>query len=359
MRILVTGGAGFIGGSVVRRLISETAHDVLNIDKLTYAASKESLAGVEGNPRYAFRRIDICDEAAVREAFRAFRPDAVMHLAAESHVDRSIDGPTAFLQTNAMGTLCLLEAARAYLSDLDETARARFRFHHVSTDEVFGALGADDPPFSDATPYDPRSPYSASKAAADHLVRAWGHTYGLPVLITNCTNNYGPYHFPEKLIPLMIIKALKGEKLPVYGRGDNVRDWLYVDDHAEALIAVVERGRAGETYCIGGRAERTNLQMVTRIAELVDALAGPLPTGKPRTDLISFVADRPGHDFRYAMDISKIEREIGWRPTRSPEDGLQETVAWFLVNRGWWQPLQERYAGERLGERKTPAAANA
>ena len=359
MRILVTGGAGFIGSAVIRRLIGETDHHVLNVDKLTYAASKESLASVEGSLRYGFRRIDICDAAAVEQAFRAFRPDAVMHLAAESHVDRSIDGPKAFLQTNAVGTLCLLEAARAHWGSLDEAGRARFRFHQVSTDEVFGALGADDSPFCDTTPYDPRSPYSASKAAADHLVRAWGHTYGLPIIVTNCTNNYGPYHFPEKLIPLMIIKALNGEKLPVYGRGENIRDWLHVDDHAEALIAVVERGRVGETYCIGGCAERTNLQIVTRIAELVDALAEPLASGRPRTELISFVADRPGHDFRYAMDISKIERELGWQPSRSPETGLEQTVAWFLANRSWWEPLRERYAGERLGVHKAPAAADA
>lgn len=359
MRILVTGGAGFIGSAVVRRLIAATQHEVFNIDSLTYAASKDSLMSVEGTPRYRFGRHDICDEAAVERVFHDFRPEAVMHLAAESHVDRSIDGPKAFVRTNAVGTLSLLEAARAYWSALDETKRNTFRFHHVSTDEVFGALSPDDPAFSETTPYDPRSPYSASKAAADHLVRAWGHTYGLPVLITNCTNNYGPYHFPEKLIPLMIIKALNGERLPVYGRGENVRDWLYVEDHAEALIAVLERGRVGETYFIGGRTERTNLEVVKQIAELVDELAGPLPSGRPRTELISFVSDRPGHDFRYAMDISKIERDLGWRPSRSLEDGLRETVAWFLANRSWWQPLLERYAGERLGVDKAPATASA
>ncbi len=359
MRILVTGGSGFIGSAVIRRLIKETPHHILNIDKLTYAASQDALASVDQDPRYSFRRVDICDQGAVGQAFHDFRPDAVMHLAAESHVDRSIDGPKDFLQTNAVGTLSLLEAARGYLSERDEAARAAFRFHHVSTDEVFGALAFDDPPFSDATPYDPRSPYSASKAAADHLVRAWGHTYGLPTVITNCTNNYGPYHFPEKLIPLTIIKALKGEPLPVYGRGDNVRDWLYVDDHAEALIAVVERGRIGETYCIGGRAERTNLEIVRRIAELVDASAEPLPNRHPRTDLITFVADRPGHDFRYAMDISKIEQELGWTPSWTLEDGLRETVAWYISNAGWWQPLRDRYGGERLGVSKTPAAADA
>ena len=359
MRILVTGGAGFIGSEVIRGLIAETGHDVFNLDKLTYAASKDSLASVERSPRYRFGRHDICDQAAVTKVFRDFRPGAVMHLAAESHVDRSIDGPKAFLQTNAVGTLCLLEAARGYWSGLDEPDRSGFRFHHISTDEVFGALGVEDSPFCETTPYDPRSPYSASKAAADHLVRSWGHTYGLPILITNCTNNYGPYHFPEKLVPLMIIKAINGETLPVYGRGENVRDWLHVDDHAEALIAVVERGRVGETYFIGGRAERTNLEVVTEIANLVDELAGPLPSGCPRHELISFVADRPGHDFRYAMDISKIERELGWRPSRSLEGGLRETVAWFLANRSWWQPLRTRYAGERLGVSGTPAIVSA
>jgi dTDP-glucose 4,6-dehydratase len=359
MRILVTGGAGFIGSAVVRRLIERTGHSVLNVDKLTYAASPMSLATVEADPRYDFRAIDICDEVAVTGVFRDFQPDAVMHLAAESHVDRSIDAPSAFVETNAVGTLRLLEAARAYWGNLDREGRALFRFHHVSTDEVFGALSAGDPPFAEATPYDPRSPYSASKAAADHLVRAWGHTYGLPILVTNCTNNYGPYHFPEKLIPLMIIKALRGEALPVYGRGENVRDWLHVEDHVEALIAVVERGRPGETYFIGGGAERTNLDVVTRIAELVDALAGPLPSGRRRSELITFVPDRPGHDFRYAMDVSKIERELGWRPSRSFESGLKETVAWYLANASWWQPLMRRHVGARLGTLKTPIAAGA
>jgi dTDP-glucose 4,6-dehydratase len=358
MRILVTGGAGFIGSAVIRRLIATTAHEVLNLDKLTYAASLASLAAVESNPRYSFRRCDICDETGVRRAFEDFQPDAVMHLAAESHVDRSIDGPKVFLQTNALGTLCLLESARAYWSSMEGTQRDGFRFHHISTDEVFGALQPGEPPFSNSTPYDPRSPYAASKAAADHLVRAWGHTYGLPVLVSNCTNNYGPYHFPEKLIPLMIIKALNGEALPVYGRGENVRDWLFVDDHAEALIRVVERGRVGKTYFIGGCAERTNLEVVTRIAELVDALAGPLPSRR-RVDLISFVADRPGHDYRYAMDTSKIETELGWRPSHDLESGLKETVAWYVENRTWWQPLRERYAGERLGASRATAVAGA
>jgi dTDP-glucose 4,6-dehydratase len=359
MRILVTGGAGFIGSALIRRLIGRTGHSVLNVDKLTYAASPASLAPVDADPRYSFRSIDICDAASLTSAFADFRPDAVMHLAAETHVDRSIDGPDTFVETNAVGTLRLLEAARAYWSGFDTGKRASFRFHHVSTDEVFGALGADDPPFSETTPYDPRSPYSASKAAADHLVRAWGHTYGLPILVTNCTNNYGPYHFPEKLIPLMILKALRGDPLPVYGKGENVRDWLHVDDHAEALVAVVERGRPGETYFVGGGAERTNLAVVTRIAELVDEIAGPLASRAPRTGLISFVPDRPGHDFRYAMDISKIARELGWRPSRDFDSGLRDTVAWYVANPAWWQPLAKRYVGSRLGAMKSPIAAGA
>jgi dTDP-glucose 4,6-dehydratase len=359
MRILVTGGAGFIGSALLRRLIGGTPHTVLNIDKLTYAASPASLAIVDRDPRYQFRQVDICDAAALQGAFRDFCPDAVMHLAAESHVDRSIDDPAVFLETNTIGTLRLLEVARAYWNALDAVARARFRFHHVSTDEVFGALALDAMPFTEASGYDPRSPYSASKAAADHLVRAWGHTYGLPVLLTNCTNNYGPYHFPEKLIPLMIVKALRGEPMPVYGRGENVRDWLHVEDHVEALIAVVERGRPGETYFIGGGAERSNLSVVTTIAKLVDEIAPPLADGRPRTDLITFVPDRPGHDLRYAIDTSKIGRELGWRPSRSFEDGLRQTVAWYVANASWWQPLMRRYGGARLGAAKTPVPAEA
>ena len=351
MRVLVTGGAGFIGSAVVRHLIARTEHDVLNLDKLTYAASEASLAAVAGNPRHELRVCNICDGAAVAQAFQEFRPDAVMHLAAETHVDRSIDGPAAFIESNAVGTFRLLEAARVYWQGLDAAAKARFQFHHISTDEVFGALNAGDPPFGETTPYDPRSPYSASKAAADHLVRAWGHTFGLPIIVTNCTNNYGPYHFPEKLIPLMIIKALAGEALPVYGRGENIRDWLYVEDHAEALVAVVERGRLGETYFIGGGEERTNLEVVTAIADLVDAMAEPLPTKRPRRELITFVADRPGHDFRYAMETTKIERELGWRPSQRFDAGLRKTVAWYIENEAWWQPLLRRYGGERLGRK--------
>ncbi len=354
MRILITGGAGFIGSAVVRHAIERTNHSILNLDKLTYAACEASLAPVAGSARHELRVCDICDAASVSAAFREFQPDAVMHLAAETHVDRSIDGPAAFVETNVVGTFRLLQGARAYWSTLGEVGKARFRFHHVSTDEVFGALAAGDPPFGDATPYDPRSPYSASKAAADHFVRAWGHTFGLPIIVTNCTNNYGPYHFPEKLIPLMIIKAFAGEKLPVYGRGENIRDWLYVGDHAEALVTVLERGRVGETYFIGGGEERTNLDVVTSIADLVDEMADPLPSGQPRRELIAFVDDRPGHDFRYAMDTSKIERELGWRPSRSFEAGLKETVAWYIANETWWRPLLGRYIGERLG---MPAAA--
>jgi dTDP-glucose 4,6-dehydratase len=350
MRIMVTGGAGFIGSAVVRHLIAATAHVVLNVDKLTYAASPASLAPVADNLRYRFRQLDICDREAVAHAFHDFRPQAVMHLAAESHVDRSIDGPRAFIASNVVGTFELLEAARHYFAGLDAAEQAAFRFHHISTDEVFGALGADDPPFDADTRYDPRSPYSASKAASDHLVRAWAHTFGLPVVLTNCTNNYGPYHFPEKLIPLTIIKALGGEALPVYGRGDNIRDWLFVEDHARALVEVVERGRCGETYLIGGGAERSNLEVVTAVAGLVDALAPPLPDGRRRESLIAFVSDRPGHDFRYAMDTSKIKRELGWRPARGFEQGLAATVEWYLANEGWWRPLLERYRGERLGK---------
>ena len=357
MRILVTGGAGFIGSAVVRRLIERTEHTVLNVDKLTYAASQESLAGVAGHPRYSFRKLDICDQAGLAKAFRDFRPDAVMHLAAESHVDRSIEGPEAFVQTNVVGTTRLLETARSYVSELGGEAARRFRFHHISTDEVFGALGPHDAPFSETTPYDPRSPYSASKAASDHLVRAWWHTFGLPTIVSNCTNNYGPYHFPEKLIPLVIIKALRGERLPVYGKGENIRDWLFVEDHAAALVAVVERGEPGRTYLIGGGAEKKNLDVVTAIADLVDELAEPLAAGRRRRELIEFVTDRPGHDFRYAMDISGIERELGWRPSRTFEEGLRETVAWFLANEAWWQPLLRRYSGERLGASPQPQRA--
>jgi len=348
-RILVTGAAGFIGSALARHLIAGTPHHVLAVDKLTYAASPEALAPAAGDPRYAFLKADICDGAAMAQAFAAFRPDAVMHLAAETHVDRSIDAPATFVQTNVVGTATLLDVATEHWRGLDEAGRARFRFLHVSTDEVFGSLGPEGA-FDEATPYDPRSPYSASKASSDHLVRAWHHTYGLPVLVTNCSNNYGPYQFPEKLVPLMILKALAGEPLPVYGRGDNVRDWLYVTDHAEALLRVVRAGRPGGTYMIGGRSERTNLQVVEAICAEVDALAPPLPDGRPRHALIGFVADRPGHDFRYAIDPARIERELGWAPRHGFADGLRATVAWYLASRDWWAPILERsYRGQRLG----------
>lgn len=354
MKILVTGGAGFIGSAVVRHLVLRTSHEIVNLDKLTYAASLESLASVSGDSRYSFEKADICDATALRDIFMRHKPDAVMHLAAESHVDRSIDGPDAFIQTNLVGTFRLLEAARYHWEAQDGEYRNRFRFHHISTDEVFGALQIGDPAFCETTPYDPRSPYSASKAGSDHLVQAWGHTYGLPVLLTNCTNNYGPYHFPEKLIPLTIINALKGLPLPVYGKGDNVRDWLFVEDHAAALVAVAEHGRIGESYGVGGGAERTNLQVVEAICDLLDGMTSKLPTG-PRRNLIQFVHDRPGHDFRYAMDCSKIERELGWQRSETFESGLAKTIRWYLDNSSWWAPLQNRYSGNRLGLKLTAA----
>lgn len=351
LRILVTGGAGFIGSALVRHLIAETPHTVLNLDKLTYAGNLASLSPVEGSNRYGFVRADICDHQAVAEAFRSFRPDVITHLAAESHVDRSIDGPAAFVETNIVGTSVLLTHALDYWRGLEEPAKSRFRFHLISTDEVFGSLG-DEGFFDETTAYDPRSPYSASKASADHLVRAWRHTYGLPTLITNCSNNYGPYHFPEKLIPLIIIKGLAGEPLPVYGSGGQVRDWLHVEDHVRALTAVFERGQVGETYIIGGRSERRNLQVVHAICDSLDRLA---PGTAPRRDLIRHVADRPGHDQRYAIDPAKIERELGWSARVRFEDGIEETVRWYMAHEDWWRPiLSGAYAGERLGL-KAPA----
>ena len=348
MKILVTGGAGFIGSAVVRQFINETDATVINVDKLTYAGNLESVAEVAESPRYRFERVDICDATAVRRLFAEHRPDAVMHLAAESHVDRSIDGPAQFIETNIVGTYTLLEAAREYWNALPAAEKAGFRFHHISTDEVYGSLGADGY-FTEETPYQPNSPYSASKAASDHLVRAWHHTYGLPVVTTNCSNNYGPYHFPEKLIPLVIIKAMRGESLPVYGKGDNIRDWLYVEDHARALRLVLEKGRLGETYNIGGHNERTNLHVVQTICALLDELL-PQSTHRPHARLITFVADRPGHDQRYAIDAGKIERELGWRPQESFESGLRKTVQWYLSHRTWWQRvLDGSYRGERLG----------
>ncbi|SEH30177.1 dTDP-glucose 4,6-dehydratase [Magnetospirillum fulvum] len=343
MRILVTGGAGFIGSAVVRRLVGD-GHEVLNIDKLTYAGRLSSLTSVADRPNYRFLQADICDAAAMGAAFADFTPEAVLHLAAESHVDRSVDGPLVFVMTNVVGTVTLLECARSYWNGLDGDAKAAFRFLHVSTDEVFGSLGETDL-FREDTPYKPNSPYSASKAGSDHFVRAWHHTYGLPVLVTNCSNNYGPYQFPEKLIPTMVLAGLEGRALPVYGMGSNVRDWLFVEDHVEALLAVLFRGRPGETYNVGGRAERTNLAMVETICDLLDALA-PDPAG-PRRRLISFVTDRPGHDWRYAIDDSKIRSDLGWKPTRTLETGLGETIRWYLDNRNWWADIM--HSGQRLG----------
>ncbi len=349
MKILVTGGAGFIGSALIRYLLSETDVEVVNLDKLTYAATPESLAGIADDPRYRFERLDICDAKGVAQAFARHRPDAVMHLAAESHVDRSIDNPAAFVETNVVGTCTMLDAALAFWRGLDAPARARFRFHHISTDEVFGSLAAGDEAFREDTAYAPNSPYAASKAASDHFVRAWHRTYGLPVVISNCSNNYGPFQFPEKLIPLIVINACGWDSLPVYGTGENLRDWLYVDDHARALWLVVSRGRVGETYTIGGNAEIANLTVVQEICDLVDARLPP-PAGQSRRALITFVADRPGHDLRYAMDSGKIERELGWRPVESFATGLARTVEWYLANRDWWRRLRETtYDGGRLG----------
>lgn len=347
-RYLITGGAGFIGSAVVRHLIRETDDRVCVVDKLTYAGNLASLAPVADNPRYAFIRADVADAVRMGEIFASYRPDVVMHLAAESHVDRSIDGPAAFIQTNIVGTYTLLEAALSYWRALPSQAQADFRMHHISTDEVFGSLGARGC-FDETTAYAPRSPYSASKAASDHLVRAWHHTYGLPVLVTNCSNNYGPYHFPEKLVPLTIINGLEGKKLPVYGNGGNVRDWLYVEDHARALLAVVKGGCPGETYCIGGRSERTNLDVVKAICALLDDLA-PSRTIGSRESLIAFVTDRPGHDLRYAIDPGRICSELGWQPQETFASGLRKTVQWYLDNRAWWQAIRDNvYSGERLG----------
>lgn len=345
---LITGGAGFIGSAVVRHLIAHSDHRVCVVDKLTYSGNLASLASIADNPRFAFVKADIADAPRVKEVFASFRPDVVMHLAAESHVDRSIDGPAPFIQTNIVGTYALLEMALAYWRALPKSGQHNFRFHHISTDEVFGSLPCTGF-FSEATAYDPRSPYSASKAASDHLVRSWYHTYGLPVLVTNCSNNYGPYHFPEKLIPLAIIKGLEGKALPVYGDGGNVRDWLYVEDHVRALLAVIEGGKLGETYCIGGRTERTNLEIVKAICALLDELAPSKAVGR-RDALISFVADRPGHDRRYAIDPSRICGELGWQPRETFDSGLRKTVQWYLTNRAWWQRIRESiYGGERLG----------
>lgn len=346
MRVLVTGGAGFIGSAVCRHLVGDLGVQVLNVDKLTYAGNRESLRPIANNPNYAFAQEDIVDTGAMRQLFAQFRPDGVMHLAAESHVDRSITGARTFIDTNITGTFSMLEAAREYWTGLQGAEKDTFRFLHVSTDEVYGSLGPEGL-FEETTPYDPSSPYSASKAAADHLASAWHRTYGLPVVISNCSNNYGPFHFPEKLIPLVILNALHGRDLPVYGDGSNIRDWLYVEDHARALHLVMTKGRLGEKYNIGGRNERRNIDVVRRICETLDRLA---PKTGAYADQITFVKDRPGHDHRYAIDASKLETELGWRAKENFESGIEKTVRWYLDNEWWWRPLREKvYSGERLG----------
>lgn len=345
-KILVTGGAGFIGSAVIRHIIENTRHSVINVDKLTYAGNLESLISVSNSKRYCFERVDICDYPELVRVFGEHQPDAVMHLAAESHVDRSIQGPAAFIQTNVVGTCTLLEAAKEYLTSLDQERRSIFRFHHISTDEVYGDLGPDDPAFVETTAYAPSSPYSASKAAADHLVRSWVRTYSFPALITNCSNNYGPYQYPEKLIPLVILSALEGKPLPVYGKGENIRDWLYVDDHARALCLILERGRLGETYNIGGHCELKNIDVVNKICEILNRIRPVKTEGKSSVSdyhrLISFVSDRPGHDRRYAINADKIKNELGWIPEETFESGLQKTVEWYLQNSEWCRGVQEK-----------------
>lgn len=349
-KFIVTGGAGFIGSAVVRHIVQDTDDQVVVLDKLTYAGNLESLKGVLNSPRCFFEKVDICDRGQLERIFCEYKPDAVMHLAAESHVDRSIDGPSVFIETNIVGTFHLLQAARAYWSELPEEKAKGFLFHHISTDEVYGDLEGTDELFTEETPYAPSSPYSASKASADHLVRAWMRTYGLPILVTNCSNNYGPYHFPEKMIPLMILNALSGKPLPVYGKGDQVRDWLFVEDHARALYLVVTCGKPGETYNIGGHNERANIQVVHAICELLEEFIPEKPQGvRSYKDLITFVKDRPGHDMRYAIDAAKIAKELGWAPSETFESGLRKTVKWYLENKKWWQGIQDKSYLERRG----------
>jgi dTDP-glucose 4,6-dehydratase len=349
LKLLITGGAGFIGSAVVRMAVKSGDWSVINLDKLTYAGNLESLAPIEGSKNHSFEKADICDRSAVEAIFAKYQPDAIMHLAAESHVDRSIDGPGAFVSTNIMGTYNLLEVSRKYWADLPQERKEKFRFHHVSTDEVYGSLG-ETGLFNEDSPYQPNSPYSASKASSDHLVRAWHHTYGLPVVTTNCSNNYGPYQFPEKLIPVIILNALAGKRLPVYGKGDNIRDWLYVDDHARALLSVLQKGRVGEVYNVGGRNEKANLEVVHSICDILDELA-PAADGRPRRELIDFVKDRPGHDKRYAIDASKLEDELGWKAQENFATGIRKTIEWYINNRLGWcaHVLDGSYRLERLG----------
>jgi dTDP-glucose 4,6-dehydratase len=349
-RFLVTGGAGFIGSAVCRHLIGETGHEVMVVDKLTYAGNLQSLKTIRSDPRFSFVQADITDAEAMKDAFDNFRPNVVMHLAAESHVDRSIDGPAEFLKTNVIGTFVLLQAARDYWNRIGGSADADFKFHHVSTDEVYGSLDSEGL-FTESSPYRPNSPYAASKASSDHFVRAWAHTFDLPVVVSNCSNNYGPYHFPEKLIPLVILNGLEGRSIPVYGKGENVRDWLYVEDHARALVTIAERGEAGATYNIGSNNERTNIDLVRSICRLIDSSL-PGDTGGPREKLIEFVDDRPGHDLRYAIDASRLRTELGWTPRENLDSGLRKTVAWYIDNEWWWRPLRDKvYSGARLGMR--------